>query len=154
MAGRVIGDPVLPAPPDHVHPGPGKDPAGMGMRLVALDRPLVHVSRPGVGEPAVLGEVDEGVMDKYIHEKGLYPKEVREVLRRATILGTIIPVLCGASAKNKGIQPLLDAITDYLPSPLDIPPVKGINPDTDEEIMRELAKLNNQDPRVALFDKL
>ena len=83
-----------------------------------------------------LGEVDEVVMDKYIHEKGLYPKEVREVLRRATIAGTIIPVLCGASAKNKGIQPLLDAITDYLPSPLDIPPVKGINPDTDEEIIR------------------
>lgn len=83
-----------------------------------------------------LGEVDEIVMDKYVHEKGLYPKEVREVLRRATILGTIIPVLCGASAKNKGIQPLLDAITDYLPSPLDIPPVKGINPDTDEEILR------------------
>ena len=76
-------------------------------------------------------------MDKYVHEKGLYPKEVREVLRRATILGKIIPVLCGASAKNKGIQPLLDAITDYLPSPLDIPPVKGINPDTDEEVVRK-----------------
>ena len=84
-----------------------------------------------------LGEVDEIVMDKYVHEKGLYPKEVREVLRRATILGKIIPVLCGASAKNKGIQPLLDAITDYLPSPLDIPPVKGINPDTDEEVVRK-----------------
>ncbi len=83
-----------------------------------------------------LGEVDEVVMDKYIHEKGLYPDEVRAVLRRATIAGKIIPVLCGASAKNKGVQPLLDAITDYLPSPLDIAAVKGINPDTDEEIIR------------------
>ena len=83
-----------------------------------------------------LGEVDDAVMDKYIHEKGLYPKEVHEVLRRATISGKIIPVFCGAAAKNKGIQPLLDAITDYLPSPLDIPAVKGTNPDTDEEIVR------------------
>ena len=84
-----------------------------------------------------LGEVDEVVMHKYIQEKGIYPKEVREVLRRATISGKIIPVLCGASAKNKGIQPLLDAITDYLPSPFDIAAVKGTNPDTDEEIARK-----------------
>ncbi len=84
-----------------------------------------------------LGESDEAIMDKYIHEKGVYPKEVREALRRATIAGKIIPVLCGASAKNKGIEPLLDAIVDYLPSPLDIPAVKGINPDTDEEIARK-----------------
>ena len=84
-----------------------------------------------------LGEVDEAVMDKYVHEKGLYPKEVRSVLRRATIAGKIIPVLCGASAKNKGIQPLLDAITDYLPSPLDIAAVRGTNPETDEEVTRK-----------------
>jgi elongation factor G len=84
-----------------------------------------------------LGEVDEMIMDRYIHEKGVYPKEIREVVRKATILGTIIPVFCGASAKNKGIQPLLDGITDYLPSPLDIAPVKGINPDTDEEVVRK-----------------
>ena len=84
-----------------------------------------------------LGEVDEAVMDKYVHEKGLYPKEIREVLRRATIVGKIIPVLCGASAKNKGIQPLLDAIVDYLPSPLDIAAVRGTNPETDEEVTRK-----------------
>lgn len=84
-----------------------------------------------------LGEVDEVVMDRYIHEKGIYPNEIRDAVRRATIAGVIIPVLCGASAKNKGIQPLLDAITDYLPSPLDIPPVDGVNPDTNEDIVRE-----------------
>lgn len=87
-----------------------------------------------------LGEVDEGVMERYIHEKGLYPYELREVIRRATIGGKMIPVLCGASAKNKGVQPLLDAITDYLPSPLDIPPVKGINPETDEKIERKASE--------------
>lgn len=84
-----------------------------------------------------LGEVDDVIMDKYLQEKGIYPNEVREAVRRATIAGRIIPILCGASAKNKGIQPLLDAVTEYLPSPLDIAPVKGINPDTDEEVIRK-----------------
>ena len=83
-----------------------------------------------------LGEVDEKVMEKYVHEKGLYPNEIKEVIRKATIAGKIVPVLCGASAKNKGVQPLLDAITDYLPSPVDIPPVKGTNPDTEKEVVR------------------
>jgi elongation factor G len=84
-----------------------------------------------------LGEVDEAVMEKYIHEKGLYPDELRKIIRSATISGRIIPVLCGASAKNKGIQPLLDAVTEYLPSPLDLPPVKGIDPETDAAAMRQ-----------------
>ena len=87
-----------------------------------------------------LGEADEAVMERYIHEKGLYPHELREAIRKATISGKIIPVLCGASAKNKGIQPLLDAITDYLPSPLDIPPVKGVNPETDENVVRNVSE--------------
>jgi elongation factor G len=84
-----------------------------------------------------LGEADEHVMERYIHEKGIYPKEIVEFVRRATIAGKIIPVFCGASAKNKGVQPLLDAIADYLPSPLDIPPVKGTNPETDEPVERK-----------------
>ncbi|MCX5680092.1 MAG: elongation factor G, partial [Candidatus Omnitrophica bacterium] len=85
-----------------------------------------------------LGEVDETVMERYVQEKGIYPKEIMEFVRKATIAGKIIPVLCGASAKNKGVQPLLDAIVDYLPSPLDIPPVKGIDPETDEQIERKV----------------
>ncbi|MDP2913655.1 MAG: elongation factor G [Candidatus Omnitrophota bacterium] len=84
-----------------------------------------------------LGEVDETVMEHYIHEKGIYPNQVREFIRKATIEGKIIPVLCGASAKNKGVEPLLDAITDYLPSPVDIPPIKGTNPETGEEVLRQ-----------------
>ena len=84
-----------------------------------------------------LGEVDESVMEKYVHEKGLYPHEISSVIRKATLSGKMIPVICGASAKNKGIQPLLDAITDYLPSPLDIPPMKGIDPETDAETVRQ-----------------
>ncbi len=86
-----------------------------------------------------LGEVDEVVEEKYIHEKGVYPDEISAVIRRAVISGRMIPVLCGASAKNKGVQPLLDAITDYLPSPLDIVPRKGINPDTEQEEVRQVS---------------
>ena len=87
-----------------------------------------------------LGEVDEHAMDRYVHEKGVYPHEVKAYIRKATIAGKVIPVLCGASAKNKGIQPLLDAITEYLPSPLDIPPAKGTNPETDEEVIRAVSE--------------
>jgi elongation factor G len=83
-----------------------------------------------------LGEVDEHVMERYIHEQGLYPHELVDFIRKATIAGKIIPVFCGASAKNKGIQPLLDGIIDYLPSPLDIDAVNGINPETDEAVER------------------
>jgi len=87
-----------------------------------------------------LGEVDEHIMDRYIHEKGIYPHELREVLRRLTIAGKIIPIMCGASAKNKGIQPLLDGITEYLPSPLDLPPAKGIDPETEGEVTRQVSE--------------
>ncbi|MDO8535616.1 MAG: elongation factor G [Candidatus Omnitrophota bacterium] len=84
-----------------------------------------------------LGEVHEIVMEKYVNEQGMYPNELIGHIRHATVTGSIVPVFCGASAKNRGIQPLLDAVVDYLPSPLDIPPIKGINPDTKEEIVRK-----------------
>ncbi len=83
-----------------------------------------------------LGEVDEACMEKYIHDKGIYPDELKEVIRRATIAGKIIPVLGGTAAKKKGVEGLLDAITGYLPSPVDILPVKGKNPDTDADETR------------------
>lgn len=84
-----------------------------------------------------LGEADEIVMEKYINERGIYPHEIKEHIRHATITGKVVPVLCGASAKNRGVQPLLDAIVDYMPSPIDIPPVKGKNPETEEEVERK-----------------
>ena len=84
-----------------------------------------------------LGEAHEIVMEKYINERGMYPHEIIGYIRHATITGKIVPVLCGASAKYIGIQPLLDAVVDYLPSPVDIVPVKGINPETKEEVLRK-----------------
>ncbi|MCX5667607.1 MAG: elongation factor G, partial [Candidatus Omnitrophica bacterium] len=84
-----------------------------------------------------LGEANEIVMEKYVNEQGIYPQELVNCIRHATITGKIVPVLCGASAKYRGIQPLLDAVVDYLPSPADILPVKGINPETKEEATRK-----------------
>jgi len=75
-----------------------------------------------------LCDYDEGLLDKYL--KGINPsiEEIKRVLRRATIEVKIVPVLCGAALKNKGIQKLLDGVVDFLPSPIDLPPIKGTNP--------------------------
>jgi len=73
-------------------------------------------------------ETDDGLMERYLEGEELSPDELRLALRRATIAGELQPVLCGSSLRNKGVQPLLDAVVDLLPSPLDIPPVKGENP--------------------------
>jgi elongation factor G len=77
-----------------------------------------------------LAEVDEHLLGKYVGSEPISPDEIRAAVRRGTIALKLFPVICGASFKNKGVQPLLDAVIDYLPSPIDIPPVQGINPDT------------------------
>jgi elongation factor G len=80
-----------------------------------------------------LADVDERLMEKYLNGEAISEAEVRAAIRTGTVKMQIVPVVCGSSFKNKGVQPLLDAVVDYLPSPLDIPPVKGINPNTDNE---------------------
>jgi elongation factor G len=77
-----------------------------------------------------VAEQDEQLMHKYLEGEPLSSEEIQAALRRATLHLTAVPVLCGASFKNKGVQPLLDAVVDYLPSPLDLPPVEGKNPKT------------------------
>ena len=79
-----------------------------------------------------LAEVDDHLMEKYLGGEKISPEEIRAAVRAGTISMKIFPVICGASFKNKGVQPMLDAVVDFLPSPLDIPPVKGINPETTE----------------------
>jgi len=83
-----------------------------------------------------LSDIDEEIMMKYLEGEEISEEEIRRALRKGCIEVKITPVLCGSSYKNKGVQLLLDAIVYYLPSPLDIPAVKGINPDTGEEIER------------------
>ena len=82
-------------------------------------------------------ECDDDLMMKYLDGEDLTVQEIMLGLRKGTIAGKLNPVLCGTSYRNKGVQPLLDAIVDYLPSPIDIPPVTGTKPGKDEEIQRE-----------------
>jgi elongation factor G len=79
-----------------------------------------------------IAEADEKFMDSFVHGKKIGVLEIKEAMRRATIQNKLVPVLCGSSLRNKGIQLLLDAISDYLPSPSETPPIKGTNPDTGE----------------------
>ncbi len=82
-------------------------------------------------------EKDDELMMKYLDGEEISTDDLKRVLRKATIDKELVPVLCGSAFKNKGIQPLLDSVIDYLPSPLDVPPVKGINPKTNEEETRK-----------------
>jgi len=78
-----------------------------------------------------VAESDDALTERYLEGEDFSEEVIREAIRRETISLSLVPVLCGAALKNKGIQPLLDAIVDYLPSPIDVPPVKGIDPRTD-----------------------
>ena len=98
-----------------------------------------------------LAEVDDDLADKYLGGEEITVAEIEKALRKATISLKIVPVLCGAALRNKGIQPLLDAVIDYLPSPEDIPPVKGINPVTKKE---EVRHSSDKEPLSALAFKI
>ncbi len=98
-----------------------------------------------------LSDYDEGLLDKFVHDQPIETSEIKVALRKAVLDLKLIPVLCGSSYKNKGVQALLDAIVDYLPSPLDLPPVKGTDPDTGEEIVRYPSA---DEPLAALIFKI
>lgn len=84
-------------------------------------------------------EQDEELMMKYLEGEALTEEEIKMGLRKGTINVAFTPVVCGSSFKNKGVQPMIDAVVDYLPSPVDIPAIVGVDPDTDEEIQREVS---------------
>jgi elongation factor G len=83
-----------------------------------------------------IADLDEEIMMKYLEGEELTVEEIKAAIRKGTIENKITPVLCGTALKNKGLQPLLDAVIAYLPSPVDIPPVTGIRPRTEEEVVR------------------
>ncbi len=83
-----------------------------------------------------LADIDEELMMKYLEGEEITTEEIQEGIRKGTLDTEFTPVLCGTALKNKGIQPLLDAVVDYLPAPTDVPPVTGIDPDTEEETTR------------------
>jgi len=84
----------------------------------------------------MIAESNEELMLRYLEGEELPADELRAALREETVAGRLVPILCGSALKNKGVQLMLDAIVDYLPSPLDVPPVSGIDPRTDEEVQR------------------
>ncbi len=98
-----------------------------------------------------VSEVDEEIMMKYLEGEEISADEIKKALRKGTISNQIVPVTCGTSYRNKGVQPLLDAIVDYMPSPTDIPPIKGKNPETDEE---EERPASDSEPFSALAFKI
>ncbi|MFZ5659421.1 MAG: elongation factor G [Pseudomonadota bacterium] len=112
------------------------DEASQGMRFEERDIPAdlaaeAEKARQFMVESAA--EADEELMMKYLEGEELSNEEVMRGLRKGTISNSLVPVLCGSAFKNKGVQAMLDAVVQYLPSPVDIPPVKGSNPDTGDE---------------------
>ncbi|KHC95348.1 elongation factor G [Thermotoga sp. Xyl54] len=98
-----------------------------------------------------VAELDEEILEKYLEGEEISEEEIKRILRKATIENRAVPVLCGAAKANKGIQPLLDAVIDYLPSPLDLPPVKGWRVSDGEIVYR---KPDENEPFTALVFKV
>jgi len=98
-----------------------------------------------------LAEVDDHLMEKFVGGETPTPEEIKAAVRKGATQMTIFPVICGSSFKNKGVQPLLESVIDFLPSPLDIPPVTGINPETNET---EERKASDDEPFAALAFKI
>ncbi len=96
-------------------------------------------------------ELDDDATTAYLEGKMPDEATLKKLIRKAVITGAFFPVLCGSAFKNKGVQPLLDAVVDYLPSPLDVPPIKGINPDNGEEVVR---KPGDSEPMALLAFKI
>ncbi len=113
-------------------------------------RDTIETLRHELVEAAV--ETDEELLTKYLEGEEITEDELRRAIRKACIAGTIVPVLCGSSFKNKGVQQLLDAAIDFLPSPLDIPPVQGHLPHHDETI--ETREADDKAPFAALAFKI
>ena len=98
-----------------------------------------------------VAEMDEELMMKYLEGEELTIDEIKSCIRKSTIANEMVPVVCGTSYRNKGVQKLLDAIIDYMPSPLDVPAITGVNPDTEEE---EVRHSSDEEPFSALAFKI
>jgi len=119
------------------------------LKASAIDKKFYDEHRNKVVE--YIAEHDDELVEKYLNGVPLTLEEMRKSIRKSTLALKIVPVLAGSAFKNKGIQPLLDAVVDYLPSPLDVPPVEGTDPATDETILRRAA---DDQPFAALAFKI
>ena len=115
----------------------------------AIDKTFYDEHRAKVVD--YIAEHDDDLIDKYLNGEALTVEEMRRSIRKSTLALKIVPVLAGSAFKNKGIQPLLDAVIDYLPAPTDVPPLEGVNPDTEEV---ELRRASDDAPFSALAFKI
>ncbi|HEO6239646.1 TPA: elongation factor G [Streptococcus agalactiae] len=126
----------------------------LGTDILEEDIPAEYVDQANEYREKLVeavADTDEDLMMKYLEGEEITNEELMAAIRRATINVEFYPVLCGSAFKNKGVQLMLDAVIDYLPSPLDIPAIKGINPDTDEE---ETRPASDEEPFAALAFKI
>ncbi len=126
----------------------------LGAKYVETDVPEEYIVKAKEYRDKLLeqiADIDENIMEKYLSGEEISAKEIKSAIRRGTVEMKITPVVCGSAFKNKGVQLLLNAIVDYLPSPLDIPPVRGIKPSDGSEIER---MPNDNEPFSALAFKI
>ncbi|NLE64849.1 MAG: elongation factor G, partial [Elusimicrobia bacterium] len=125
-----------------------------GMKLTRSDIPAEFKARADQYRHDLIekvAEADDEIMEKYVHEKPVTAEELRAGIRRGVLKAKFLPVLSGTALRNRGVQLVLDAVTDFLPSPLDVPPVKGKHPYKEEEVVR---KPQDSEPLSALSFKI
>ncbi len=113
---------------------------GMGETWETRDIPAALLAGAEEARHALIDVVsnyDDNVMERYVADQEITAEDLRRALRTATIASEVVPVLCGSAFKNKAVQPMLDAVVDFLPSPLDVPPTEGLHPKSGETISRE-----------------
>ncbi len=114
------------------------DDAGKDIRCEDIPEDMMELAEKYRNELVeCVAEQDEELMDKFLMEEEITMAEIKACIRLSTLKNTMVPVVCGTSYKNKGVQKLLDAVVDYMPSPLDVDAIKGVNPDTEEDDVRE-----------------
>ncbi len=128
------------------------DEMGKDMRVEEIPADMVELANKYRAELLeAVASLDDNLMEKFLMEEEISVEEIKAVIRRATIANEMVPVCCGTSYRNKGVQKLLDAIVDYMPSPLDVPAIKGVNPETEEEVTRPSS---DEEPFAALAFKI
>ena len=128
------------------------DEMGKDMRVEEIPEDMKEIAQKYHDELIEhVAEQDEALMEKYFNGEEITVDEIKAIIRKSTIANTLVPVTCGTSYRNKGVQKLLDAIVDYMPSPLDVPPIKGVNPETEEE---EVRHSSDTEPFAALAFKI
>ncbi len=128
------------------------DDKGLDMRVEEIPEDMRELAEKYHNELIEhVAEQDDELLEKYLEGQELTTEEIKRTIRKSTIANTMVPVVCGTSYKNKGVQKLLDAIIDYMPSPIDVPAIKGVNPETGEEEVRESSE---KEPFAALAFKI